>query len=287
MNIIKPKNLKSGDNIAIIAPSGILDREKFLLGIENFKKLGFRPVYNERIFEKKRYLAGCDDEKVAEIENYFKNPEIQGIICARGGYGTLRLINKIDYKIVKDNPKYFGGYSDITILQLMFLKHAGLVTYTSPMIQPDFGDDEVCEFTVNKFLSPPKQIECKIIQSGKAEGILWGGNLASISSLCGVDFLPDKDFIFFTEDICEPSYKIDRMLQQLLNIDKFRKHIKGIVFGEFKGCDKDDFLKDLENEFALTLNIPAFENLNITHSKTKLTLPIGVDAKICDGQLFL
>lgn len=289
MNIIKPKFLKSGDTVAIVAPSGALDKEKFLVGIRNFESLGFKTIYSDRIFDKKRYLAGQDENKIQELEYYFEDTKIDGIICARGGYGAIRLIKNINYDIIRQNPKFFGGYSDITALQLMFLKHAGLVTYTSPMIQSDFGCDVVSDFTVKSFINCENNpvIDCENIVPGNVEAVLWGGNLSTIVSMCGVDFLPDEDFIFFAEDISEPVYKIDKMFRQLLNIDVFRKNVKGIIFGEFSNVDNNEYLKDFIIEISQELGVPSVQNLKITHSADKLTLPIGGFAKIYDSKLFL
>ena len=155
------------------------------------------------------------------------------------------------------------------------------------MIQSDFGVDEISDYTVDNFLNPISELCGEIVNAGEANGILWGGNLSTIVSMCGLDFLPEEDFIFFVEDVSEPVYKIDKMLQQLMNIKQFRKNIKGIVFGEFSSCGNEEFLKELEIETAAELTITAIECINITHSKDKLTLPVGLQAKICDGKLFL
>lgn len=291
MNIIKPKLLKKNDTLAIIAPAGVLDRNEFLKGVAVLQNMGFKTKFSEKIFDVNRYLAGSDDEKVFEIENYFSDNAIDGIICARGGYGSIRLINKINYENIKNNPKFFGGYSDITALQLMILKNSGLITYTSPMIQSDFAK-EISEFTKNSFIDTCVNgksviLEGETIKNGSAEGILWGGNLSTIVSLCGQEFLPDEDFVFFTEDLGESVYKIDKMLTQLINIDKFKKHLKGIVFGEFLDIENENWLNDLLFETAENLNVPAIRNLNITHSKDKLTLPIGKIVKLDRNKLFL
>ncbi len=289
MNIVKPKSLKSGDKIAIIAPAGNIDKVNLYNGVKKLKEFGFDVTFSDSIFEKNRYLADTDENKIKEIENYFADKSISGILCARGGYGSIRLINKINYEIIQNNPKFFGGYSDITALQLMFLKNAGLVTYTSPMVCSDFGSD-ISQFTQDSFVNTvikDEKIALKgeVIVSGESEGILWGGNLSTIVSLCGLDFLPDRDFIFFAEDLNEPVYKIDRMFRQLMNIPQFRKHVKGVVFGEFSKVEKNAWLDVLKAEILFELNVPSLEILDITHSKDKLTLPIGEIFKIKDENL--
>lgn len=292
MNIIEPKLLKSGDTVALIAPAGSVDKDLFYKGVENFKTLGFNVKYSKKIFNENRYLAGDDFDKASEINEYFEDNSINGILCIRGGYGSIRLLDKIDYNIIFKNPKFFGGYSDITALQLMFLKKTGLISYTAPMITSDFSKDEISEFTRKSFIDTcvnysVKYIECEKLFNGVAQGILWGGNLSTIVSLCGLDFLPDSDFIFFVEDLGEPVYKIDKMLRQLINIDKFKKYIKGIVFGDFLDVDNEEWLNDLFKETIKLLNVPAIRNKNITHSFNKLTLPIGKFVKLEKNKLFL
>ena len=148
------------------------------------------------------------------------------------------------------------------------------------MIKGDFGKIKKDKYTMNSFFSALENnhIELKapkVIKKGKASGIIWGGNLASITSLCGTDFIPDNDLILFTEDLNEPIYKIDKMLTQLINIKEFRKNLKGIAFGEFIGIDNTDQLEYLFSELANKLDIPIISGLKISHNSTKDTIPIG------------
>ena len=227
MNIIKPARLKVGDTIGILATSGAVsdDTRAIMTAVDYFANKGYKTLISSDLYKKDRYLAGNDETRVKNLHAFFKNPEINAIICMRGGYGAIRLIEKIDYSLIRNNPKIFCGYSDVTALNLMFFKRAGLITYSGPMIISDFGNPEKSDFTMNEFFKAVStdsySIKGKrIIRQGKASGILWGGNLATIASLCGIDFIPDEPFIFFTEDINEPVYKIDRMLRQLMNIVK-------------------------------------------------------------------
>ena len=121
----------------------------------------------------------------------------------------------------------------------------------------------------------------KIYKEGSAEGILWGGNLSTVVSLCGVDFIPDEDFIFFAEDLNEPVYKIDKMFTQLFNIEKFRSNCKGIILGDFLDSDNNEWLEELFK----TLPAPTVGGFKITHLIEKITLPIGKKAKLSDYNL--
>ncbi len=292
MNIVKPKNLKIGDCIGIIAPCGCFNnRERLKNGVEFFESKGFRVKISEEIFAQKRYMAGEDDVRAREIEKFFSDEEVDAIICVRGGYGAIRLINEINYEIIRKNPKIFCGFSDVTALSAMFLKHAGLVTYSAPMINGDFGNG-ISEYTFDNFKKAVMSDEIlvfdgKILNRGKAQGISFGGNLATLASLCGVDFIPKEDFILFVEDLNEPAYKIDRMLTQLRNVSDFRARIKGVVFGQFSDVDNAVYLKEIQAEFAQILNIPAIYDLKISHEKDKITVPIGAPAKIEDGKFIL
>ena len=206
MNIVKPKKLQKGDTIGIIAPCGVFsDPERLEKGIEFLESAGFKIKVSDKLFARERYMAGKDDVRAGEIEKFFADDDVDGIICARGGYGAIRLINQINYDIIRQNPKVFCGFSDVTALSIMFLKRAGLVTYSAPMINGDFGND-ISDFTWENFKRAVMSDESlvfdgKEINGGKAEGISFGGNLATLVSLCGVDFLPDEGFILFVEDL--------------------------------------------------------------------------------------
>ena len=287
MNIIKPKKLKKGDTIGIISLSGAVKDPQRIYDCQNFfEERGYRTVLSENIFDTKRYLAGDDDKKVRCLEEFFKNPDIDAILCSRGGYGAIRIVNKIDYDLIRHNPKIFAGYSDVTALSVMMLKRSNLVTFSAPMASGDFGIEDVSEFTQNEFfktLSYKGDMDFKTENSqvyceGLAQGILFGGNLSTVVSLCGLDFIPDEKFIFFAEDLNEDVYRIDKMFNQLINIEKFEKNLAGIVLGEFLDITNPQFLKEFFEELAKRINRPIMGEFKITHAKEKLTIPIGAYA---------
>ena len=287
MNIIKPQKLQKGDVISIVAPAGNVEENKILNSVRYFEQKGFNVKLGQNIFHKDRYMSGSDAERLADLENAFLDNDVKAIICARGGYGCLRLIKRLNFSILRQNPKIFCGYSDITALSLLILKKTGLITYSSPMPKGDFQPESIDEYTEKHFwqalteeIQEISTKDLKIYKQGSAEGILWGGNLATVVSLCGLDFIPDDNFIFFTEDLNEPVYKIDRYFRQLLNIDQFRKNLKGIVLGDFLDVEYPEQLDMLFDEIAEELNIPVYSGYNITHGKSKLTLPIGVHVSL-------
>lgn len=293
MNYIKPDNLNKGDTITFITPAGsVLDKDAIFRARDYFEENGYKVKFSEHLFSQNKYMSDTDENRLNDLHNAFADKDTQAIICGRGGYGTLRLIEKIDYDLIKANPKIFCGYSDITILSTMFLKRAGLITYSSPMARGDFGKEEKSEYTLKNFYNAVEGKDLifngdKVYKSGNAKGIMFGGNLASIVSLCGIDFLPDDDLIFFAEDLNEPVYKIDRMFTQLMNIKKFRHNVKGIILGDFLDSGYPEQLEELFNEISNELNIPVISGFKITHNTDKITIPIGKQGIIDNDTLFI
>jgi len=287
MKTIRPKKLETGDTIGILAVSGrIKEYERIEKAAQFFENRGFKTVISDTCKSSHRYMAGENDEEcIKEFHNFFSDKNIDAVLCARGGFGTIRLIDKINWKIVKKNPKIFAGYSDITALLAMIYKKTGLITYHAPMACGDFGA-ELNDYTINSFfdaLTGEKNTFYAgnniVYKKGKAKGALWGGNLSVLTSLCGINFIPDEDIILFLEDLNEPVYKIDRMLAQLFNINKLKKNVKGIAFGEFLNIDDEKMLDELLKETAHKLNIPVSRGFKITHEKEKDTLPFGAQAE--------
>ena len=263
MNLIKPPLLKEGDTIGILATSGSMDDDTNLKrAIKFFENRGYKVKLSDNLYSKNRYLAGSDEERLDALHKMFADKSVNAIIALRGGYGAIRLINKINYDLIRQNPKIFCGYSDITALNAMFLKRAGLVTFSGPMILSDFGQENLCEYTINKFF--------ETVSEGRFDydGTFWGGNLSTLVSLCGQDFIPDFEFTMFLEDLNEPPSKIDKMVTQLFNIEKIRKNTKAIAIGDFLGIDDIDYIFE-------DLNLPLIKNFPASHSDKKATIPYG------------
>jgi len=283
MNLIKPKKLQKGDTIGLISISGnIKEPQNIERAKKYFENRGFNVVISENTYKKFRYHAGDDEERANTFNQFIKNKDIDAIICTRGGYGVLRIIDKIDYKAVSENPKIICGYSDITVLLLMLLKKSNIITFHGAMANGDFGKEKISEITENSFfetLSGRVPLIFKTLNGpvyeGEAKGILWGGNLATITSMAGLDFIPDEKFVFFTEDIGEPDYKIDRMFTQLFNIKKFRDNVQGLVIGEFTESDRQQYTTGIIKEYAQKYKLPCSDGFYISHGKDKYTLPVG------------
>ena len=275
--------------IGIISLAGPCDEKDIIEAKNYFESKSFEVVLSNNIFDKNNYLSGSDDIKIKELYRFFEDDSIDLILNARGGYGSIRLINDIDYEIIKKNPKPFCGFSDITALLLMFYKKSGLTTYHSPMAVSDFTEQSLRYREYNyenlfKALCEVKQTLYgnNVFNSASVNGIIWGGNLSTVVSLCGLDFIPTEDFIFFTEDLNEPVYKIDKMFQQLFNIYDFKKSCKGIVLGDFLNIDNPEWLNNYFYELSKKYNIPIVSGFKITHSQEKITIPIGSKCRLDD-----
>ncbi len=288
MNIIEeitqnsPKPLKKGDTIGFLTVSGpIYEQERVERARKYFEDAGYKVVISDTTYTQKDFLSADDETRAKEIHKFFTDANIDAILCTRGGYGATRLLDKIDYDLIRKNPKIFGGFSDATAFLLAFYKHSGLLTYHSPMPNPDFGGETVSEYTAKSMFKAfngkfkDVKLDGKIYYEGTAKGILWGGNLTTIASMVGFDFVPEENFIFFIEDVNEPAYKIDRYFTQLAFDKNFRKNIKGLAVGEFTGLDESVFADNIFTEIGKKYNIPVISGLKIGHVKEKLTLPVG------------
>lgn len=293
--MIFPEKLKKGDIIGVIAPaSPSKSKTKKLLTYElekieqELNKLGYKVKFGKTCYLRyKGYLAGEDEFRVKDIENMFLDKDVNGILCLRGGYGTLRIIDKINYNIIKENPKVFIGYSDITALHIAFNQIANLVTYHGIMGLNFLHYDKYTFDSFSNILSMedeiiiknPEDEELHTLVQGKANGITVGGNLAVIISTLGTRYEIDtKNKILFIEEIGENIYKIDRMLTQLELSNKLNDCC-GIIFGDFKKCRKDnedDYdLYELLFEKIKKYNKPCLCNLKVGHCTSSNSILLG------------
>ena len=282
MKIIKPKKLKTGMTIGLLSVSGAIeDKSELDIAKQRLEKSGYKVVICEG--ENYRDMAGTKKTCLENLHKFFADKNIDAIIASRGGYGTLRFLNDIDYSLIKKNPKIFVGFSDITNLLTMFYKKSGLIGFYGPMALSDFAlefDKTSYYKMIDTISDMPMEFKAekeKTLFGGVAKGVLWGGNLSSLASMCGLDFIPDEDFILFFEDWHDPVYKLDRMFTQLINIEKFKKNLKGIIWGEFLGVDEKEFTL-WQKELIGTLKIPMASGFKITHGENKITLPYGIKA---------
>jgi muramoyltetrapeptide carboxypeptidase len=298
MNYLKPKKLLKGDLIGIITPASSPDDLSLIeSGVKYIESLGYHTILGKNVGKIRGYLAGTDSERVDDIHQMFGDRKVKAIFCLRGGYGAFRLLDKIDYHLIKKNPKIFVGFSEITSLQMAFLQRANLITFAGPMVLPNFSK-EVSTYTEENFWrlitsskKPGKVIlpdndNLVAITPGVAEGNVVGGNLAVFNSLHGTNYLPDlKNKILLLEDISEPPYKIDRMFNQLRLRKVFNK-TRGIILGNFTDCvelDKNKktlTLQEVWEDYFSDLNIPVIHSFPHGHIKDLITIPIGSKIKL-------
>ena len=298
MKILKPKRLVKGDLIGIISPaSSPDDLTRIELGVQYLEKLGYRVEVGKNVGKIRGYLAGTDEERLQDLHYMFKKKEVKAIICIRGGYGSPKLLDKIDYKLIGANPKIFVGYSDITALQMAFFQKTGLITFGGPMLAVDFYN-EISPFTEEMFwglitskksfgkISLPAEDKLFTLNKGNTKGRIVGGNLALITSLLGTEYLPAvKDKILFLEDVSEVPYRIDRMLNQL-RLAKVLKQPSGIILGVFVDCNETDPAKktltlgEVIGDYFGSLDIPIVYNFSHGHLKNNITIPYGIMMKL-------
>ena len=252
--LTQPALLKPGDTIMFIAPAGSLDRKRTKLAIQRLKERGYKVKYRDDLFDAAGYLAGSDERRAEELMQAFSDPEVDAVFPGTGGYGTTRILDMLDFDVIRNNPKLFIGFSDITALHAAFNKKAGLMTYHSPAPLYGLGTDtNLTPFSAKYFFraveeSPASSqdylIECQgqgknqvpqpvALGKGKARGRLTGGNLTLLAALEGTPYAIDtRDAILLVEDVGEAPYRIDRMLQQLKTNGKLAS-LRGAVVGQF------------------------------------------------------
>lgn len=277
---MKSLELKKGDTIAIISPAGAIKApEKLQNAVRFWEKEGYKVDLSPNILAQCDYLAGSDDLRVADLHYAFLNSEIKAILCSRGGYGCARLLDKIDFNLIKQNPKPIFGYSDITTL----LNTLPCPTFHAPMAVSDFGEEEIDSLSKESFLNTLKGLpqgtvfkatpDFATVNTGQAKGELIGGNLSVLASLLGTKFFPaTAGKILLLEDLNEDLYKIDRMLTQLRLAGVF-DNVAGIIFADFGETEVPiEFLKQF-----LPPQTPAIKGFQASHKKNKYTLPLRVE----------
>ncbi len=291
--LIKPPRLKKGDMVGLIAPGSPFTNSQFKKAVKNIESLGLRIKYGKYLNEKNGYLAGTDEQRLSDLHEMFEDNAINGIWCIRGGYGTARLLPKIDYKIIRKNPKIFIGFSDITALLNAIFHKSGLVCFHGPVGASDFTnftvnhlkqliiDDVKQDLTITR---RAKEDKFKVLNSGKAEGCLVGGNLSLIAALVGTKYqLSFKDKILFLEDIGEQPYRLDRMLTQIRQSSDLDK-AAGIVLGIFENCDANNpdrsltLMEMFDDQFS-ELSMPIVYGMPFGHVANQCTFPLGINVQ--------
>ncbi|MCX7172910.1 MAG: LD-carboxypeptidase [Proteobacteria bacterium] len=274
-----------GATIGVIAPGGPASNE----AIDAITPWLMNRGYQARLFpacrERRAYLAGNDQERLADLHAAFSDPAIAAIICMRGGYGSARLLDKIDYALVKRHAKPFVGYSDITALHTAFAQNAGMASIHGPMLTSDLVDDEdgtsadALFRLLSNGLAPGSDLPCgdaklSNLVGGIAQGRLAGGNLSVLCSLLGTPWAVDtRDTILFIEDCGEPSYRVDRLLTQLRLAGKLDE-AAGFLIGSFSDADDPGAVI---RELLIPFGKPILAGWPAGHCKPNYPLPLNVE----------
>ena len=301
--MIYPKPLKKGDTIGLIGVSGAMrpsTRENVELIADKVKGLGFQVKLDESVGQVYGYLSGPDQVRADAINRMFADPDVDAVYCVRGGYGTLRILDRLDYDLIRKNPKPFIGYSDITSVHIALNMRCGLVTFHGPMPSSDDLSSEADSFSRESLLralmmeSPlgrienPKGVPLQCIQKGEAEGQLVGGNLTLVAAAMGTPYdLDTKGKILFLEDIGEKFYSLDRMLSKLRLGGKF-DDCSGIVLGTFTDCVEEYpeyslTLEEIIRDVVMPCGKPIVGGLQAGHCSPKITLPLGASCRMDAG----
>ena len=287
----KIEPLLRGDSIGIVAPAGVVHKPSIEAGIKFLKEQGFRIKLGDHVYSREGYLAGSDEQRADDLNKMLADNEIKAVFCARGGYGSVRILPYMDLKSFSGNPKIIMGFSDITVLLLHVLNKTQTVTFHGPVVSKLNAD------------SPPETVECmlevlrgdidvdlarflpedqpvRVLRHGNATGCLMGGCLSMLQTVVGTDLQINlKNKILFWEEVGEQVYRIDRMIDHLSRAGFF-DNLKGMIIGKLTGCfknqktDEERFLGIISKYFG-SYDYPIIYNLPIGHSKLQLTLPEG------------
>ena len=298
---VKPRALRAGDTVGIVAPASNIKRTELEAGCEALRRAGYRPFYLDSILEQDHYFAGSVKRRTRELEEMFVRDEVRAIVCARGGYGANYLLRELDLEKIKAHPKILVGYSDITTLLTHFVDAASLVTFHGPMAAKDWAhEDGVDLVSWESALSGAIEWEVALgegvsgLVEGDAEGVLYGGCLSILVASLGTPYeIKTAGTVLFVEDLAAKPYQIDRMLMQLKLGGHFDA-VRGIIFGEMLDCvqtvNQGYTLQDVVLRIVGDLGLPVAFGVRSGHVTSRnITLPFGVRAKLAvrDGQVNL
>lgn len=294
--------LRPGDTLGLVSPANAtFEREPLKIAIESLQALGFKVKPGQHVAARRGPFAGSDTQRAADVNAMFADDSVAGILAMTGGSGCNRIVDQLDYGLIKRKPKFFGGFSDLTCLVNAIHRQTGLVAFHSPVAVSEWNDYSVQSFKAiamnaeaavlrNPVLKPVDDLVAReeritTIRTGKAQGRLVGGNLTVLASLAGTPYFPDcRGAILFLEDINEYIYRIDRCLSTL-RLAGALSQLAGVVLGRFTKCEPGDgygslTLDEVFDDYFLPLNVPVYRGAAIGHIKRKLTVPVGAVAEM-------
>jgi muramoyltetrapeptide carboxypeptidase len=303
--LLKPRALKAGDTVGLVAPASYtFDLWRLDDAAARVEALNLKPKFGKYVKGRRGFLSGTDEERVADLHEMFADRSVAAIFSLQGGYGTPRLLDRLDYDLIRRNPKILLGYSDITGLHLAISKKSGLVTFHGPNMLGSLPPRTLESLKKALFVAEPigqvtnpeesdplnAEFPLRTVAPGVARGRLVGGNLTLIAHTMGTPYeIETTDRIVLLEDTGEAPYRIDRMLVQLRLAGKLQA-AAGIVFGTCTDCgpSRSSFeislsLSDVLQELLGSLGKPVLAGILFGHTKEKAIIPIGVEAELDAG----
>lgn len=301
MPALLPRRLQAGDTVGLVSPANATyERDPFAFAVEALQALGFKVKVAPHARSRWGQFAGRDAERAADINAMFADDSVAGIFAMTGGSGCNRIVDKLDYKLIRAKPKYFGGFSDLTCLVNAIQRQTGLVTFHAPVAASEWNSFSVEHFKAlvmdagTPLLKNPgergdnlvqREDRTATIRPGKARGPLVGGNLAVLASLAGTPYFPDcRGAILFIEEVNEYIYRVDRTLSTL-RLHGLLDQVAGIVIGKFTKCDPGDgygtlTLDEVFDDYFGGLKVPVYRGAMIGHIRRKFTLPVGGEVEM-------
>ena len=279
----RPLRLKKGDAVGIVAPASHFDPETFHKGIAVLETMGFNPVMDGGLYEKENYFAGPDEHRADLINRYFSDKKIRAIICARGGFGSIRILSLLDFRSIQANPKCFVGFSDITAVLSALYQKCGFTVFHGPNVTSLAKATRKTKDAFYSALATDRPVRIKaqkgiVLKLGAASGKVVGGNLTTLCHLLSTPYQSDfSDRILFLEDTGEAPYRIDRMLTQMKLAGCFDS-IVGLVLGTFRGCGRKDEIYRIVFDVFQQYDIPMLTGLPVGHGQSNLMVPMGLTA---------
>jgi muramoyltetrapeptide carboxypeptidase len=291
--MLKPPRLRSGDRVAVVAPASGFPREEFDKGIAELSRLGFEAVFEESVFARDEYVAGEDRVRVAAFLRAWRDPSIRAVIAVRGGFGSVHLLPFLDAAELREHPKAFVGYSDLTSVLTFLTTRCGIVAFHGPMLDRRLArgaegydqDSFMRALTVPEPMGEFTPASLESFNRGEAAGVLLGGTLAQIAASLGTPFAfaPPQNYVLFLEDVGERPYRLDRMMTQL-RLAGILNLASAVVLGEFVGCDEPGGPPVAKATLAALLRDfrgPVVYGFPSGHTASPLiTLPLGVRARV-------
>lgn len=292
----KPPALRRGDKVGLIAPASPLSESEIMQGVQHVRSLGLEPVVGSFAAARDGYLAGSDAHRAADFNRMARDPEIRGIFALRGGYGTMRILDLLDFQAIGADPKVVMGFSDLTAVLNAVARHSGVVAFHGPLAARESVWDATTRAYVERACMSTDPIgilrapEARALHGGRTRGFLSGGNLSLVSSLVGTPWAPAfRDALLVLEEVDEEPYRIDRMLTQL-RLAGVLGAAAGVLFGQCTHCEPKGAsmtaAQVLEDRLS-GLSGPVLSGVPVGHIPEQWVLPIGLEAVLDASTLTL